>query len=37
LPHTEHAADSTLALPFFNRITDAQIDEVCENLIELIG
>jgi len=36
LPHAERAAGSTLALPFFNRITDAQIDEVCESLIEQI-
>lgn len=29
---TEQVAERTLALPFFNRITDAEIDEVCERL-----
>jgi perosamine synthetase len=37
LPQTERAAEHTLALPFFNRITDEQIDEVCDALLELIG
>jgi perosamine synthetase len=37
LPHTEATADRVLALPFFNRITDAQIDEVCGTLVEIIG
>lgn len=31
-PVAEYAADRVLALPFFNRITDAQIDEVGEKL-----
>jgi perosamine synthetase len=29
LPITESIADRTLALPFFNRITDDQIQRVC--------
>lgn len=29
LPVTEAMADTTLALPFFNRLTDEQISEVC--------
>ncbi|MCY7347676.1 MAG: DegT/DnrJ/EryC1/StrS family aminotransferase [Pyrinomonadaceae bacterium] len=32
----EHAAERVIALPFFNRITDAQIDEVCATLEKLI-
>ncbi|HEX4309544.1 MAG TPA: DegT/DnrJ/EryC1/StrS family aminotransferase [Acidobacteriaceae bacterium] len=32
LPVTESVAARTLALPFFNRITDEQIEEVCEAL-----
>jgi perosamine synthetase len=32
---TEAVAGRTLALPFFNRITDDQIDEVCETLTSL--
>jgi perosamine synthetase len=35
-PVTEAAAARTLALPFFNRITDAEIDEVCGVLLELV-
>ncbi len=35
-PVTEHHAARALALPFFNRITDAQLDEVCEKLDQLI-
>jgi perosamine synthetase len=35
-PVTEAAAARTLALPFFNRISDAQIGEVCSTLGELI-
>jgi len=31
---TEQAAARTLALPFFNRLTDAEIAEVCETLRE---
>jgi len=33
---TENVADRTLALPFFNRLTDAQIDEVCGGFKEAI-
>ena len=29
---TEHVADRTLALPFFNRLTDVQIAEVASHL-----
>ncbi len=32
LPITESVAERTLALPFFNRITDEQIDRVCNAL-----
>jgi perosamine synthetase len=35
-PVTEAASARTLALPFFNRITDAEIDEVCSVLVELV-
>lgn len=31
---TERVADRTLALPFFNRLTDEQISEVCRSLRE---
>ena len=37
LPSTEKVASRTLALPFFNRITDEQIAEVCATLEELVG
>jgi perosamine synthetase len=37
LPATEKVASRTLALPFFNRITDEQIAEVCATLEELVG
>jgi perosamine synthetase len=33
---TEQVADRTLALPFFNRLTDEQISEVCRTLQEAI-
>ncbi len=33
---TEFEASRCLALPFFNRLEDAQIDEVCENLGECL-
>ena len=33
---TEFEASRCLALPFFNRLQDAQIDEVCRNLAELL-
>ena len=36
-PNAEHAAERVIALPFFNRINDAQIDEVCETLEILTG
>jgi perosamine synthetase len=36
LTQTEFIAPRTLALPFFNRITDAQIEEVCRALHEVI-
>ena len=35
-PHTERAALSTLALPFFNRITEKQMDYVTEVLAEAL-
>jgi dTDP-4-amino-4,6-dideoxygalactose transaminase len=36
LGHTEAIARRTLALPFFNRITDEQIEEVCQSLAEVL-
>jgi perosamine synthetase len=36
LPVTEHVAARTLALPFFNGLTDGQIAEVCESLRDAI-
>jgi perosamine synthetase len=36
LPITEWNAARTLALPFFNRISDTQMDEVCQVLNELL-
>ncbi len=36
LPVTEAIGERTIALPFFNRITDAQLDEVCETLLSLL-
>jgi perosamine synthetase len=36
LPVTEQVALRTIALPFFNRITESQIDEVSETLLELV-
>jgi perosamine synthetase len=36
LPVTEFEAARCLALPFFNRLEDSQIDEVCQRLAELI-
>lgn len=35
-PVTEYIADRTLALPFFNRLTEEQIDEVVQNLQRLL-
>jgi len=37
LTRTELVAPRTLALPFFNRITDGQIGEVCRTLSEVLG
>ena len=36
LPVTQRSAARSLALPFFNQIQEAQIDEVCDVLTELI-
>jgi perosamine synthetase len=36
LPVTEFQASRSLALPFFNRIRDDEINEVCRTLLELI-
>ncbi|MDQ3920257.1 MAG: DegT/DnrJ/EryC1/StrS family aminotransferase [Acidobacteriota bacterium] len=33
-PHAERSAERAIALPFFNRITEAQQDEVCQRLVE---
>ena len=35
-PVAEYVADRTLALPFFNRLTEAQVDEVVETLKGLL-
>jgi perosamine synthetase len=35
-PLAEHAAERVVAVPFFNRISDNQIDEVCETLGKII-
>lgn len=37
LPVTEAEAARTIALPFFNRITDAQIDEVVDALVAVVS
>jgi perosamine synthetase len=37
LEHTESIARRTLAMPFFNRITNEQIEEVCQSLVEVLG
>jgi dTDP-4-amino-4,6-dideoxygalactose transaminase len=36
LTQTESIAPRTLALPFFNQLTDNQIADVCDNLVELL-
>ena len=36
-PVAESVAERTLALPFFNRIEEAQLDEVCDCLRELLS
>lgn len=33
---TEHVAERCIALPFFNQITEAEIDEVCGRLLRLV-
>ena len=35
-PNSEESGDRIIALPFFNKITDSQIDDVCETICELI-
>ncbi len=35
-PHAERIADRCIALPFFNKLTEAQQDEVCRRLVESI-
>jgi len=37
LPVTEREAVRCIALPFFNRLSEEQITEVCETLAELVG
>jgi perosamine synthetase len=37
LPQTESIAPRTLALPFFNKLNDNQIAEVCDNLVSLLA
>jgi len=34
---TEQNAERTIALPFFNNLSESQIDRVCENLTELLS
>jgi len=36
LAHTESIAQRTLALPFFNKISVEQIEEVCQTLGEVL-
>jgi perosamine synthetase len=36
LPITEQVADRTIALPFFNRLTESQIQQVCDTLTNLL-
>jgi perosamine synthetase len=35
-PVTERVAASTLAIPFSSRLTDEQVDRVCEALVEAV-
>ena len=35
-PVTEAASERTLALPFFNRLTEQDVDDVCGTLLELV-
>jgi len=37
LMHTESIAPRTLALPFFNQLTENQIAEVCDNLVNVLA
>jgi dTDP-4-amino-4,6-dideoxygalactose transaminase len=34
LPNTEFVADRVIALPFFNQLTEKEIQEVCGGLAE---
>jgi len=36
-PITEKVSKSTIALPFYNNLTEEQIDYVCQNLREILG
>lgn len=36
-PITEKVSERTIALPFFNNLTEEQIDYVCENLMKIIS
>lgn len=36
LPVTEHCADRTIALPFYNRLTEDKIQQVCDTLASLL-
>jgi perosamine synthetase len=36
LPVTENVADRTIALPFFNALSERQLDEVCASLRECV-
>jgi perosamine synthetase len=35
-PITEHVADRTIALPFFNRLSEEEISLVCESLVNAL-
>jgi perosamine synthetase len=37
LPVTNHVADRVIALPFFNQMTEAEVQEVCDALIESLS
>jgi dTDP-4-amino-4,6-dideoxygalactose transaminase len=37
LPVTESIADRTIALPFFNALTELEMDEVCSRLREVLA
>jgi perosamine synthetase len=36
LPITEHVAERTIALPFYNRLTKGEVDYVVENLDDIL-